>query len=173
MAHSLNKYGEGGFGYGGEDGILAYSPLTSDTIFRIKDGQFTPAYYVDFGKNKFPDGLSPELRYDLTSRKTVYTGIIDEVVTNDSVLYFTYSRNRVIQDAYYFINSGRLYTGARHSKSKVFIPVGHTLNYADGYFIACADAYDMTVHVPEIAQDIQLKEDDNPVLILYRFKQNI
>lgn len=172
-ANSLNKYGEGGFGFGSNDGILAYTPLCCDTIFRIKDGQFSAAYYVDFGKEKFPEGLSEEFRFDVRNRRSEYTGVINEVVTNDTILYFKFSRERVTQDAYYFINSGKILTGGIHKDKNYYLPVGHTLNYSDGYFLALANAYSMSAWSPLISQKLNLKEDDNPVIVLYKFKTNI
>lgn len=151
-------------------GILAYSPLASDTIFRIRDGRFSPAYYIDFGRKKCPQELSPEFRFALSERKRKYTGIIDNVVTNDMVLYFNFSRERISLDTYYFMHTGRIYTGALPDFKRNFIPIGHTLNYAEGYFRALADAYRMLMRTPEITKGLHLQEDDNPVIVLYRFR---
>lgn len=170
-AHPLNKYGEGGFGSG--SCILAYSPLANDTIYKIDQGCFFPFYYIDFGKNKFPDHLPPSVRYDVRKRKSDYVGIIDDVVTNDTILYFTFSRNRVRQEVYYFNSTGKIFTGARHRKDcMLYIPFGATMAYDKGYFVALADSYRLMQQAPGIADKLRLKEDDNPVIVLYRLKQN-
>ena len=59
----LNRYSDGGFGYGVDSFVFAYSPLVSDTIYQINKGHFCPAFYVDFGKDKYVLGKDYILHY--------------------------------------------------------------------------------------------------------------
>lgn len=54
----------------------------------------------------------------------------------------------------------------------LYIPFGATMAYDKGYFVALADSYRLMQQAPGIAAKLRLKEDDNPVIVLYRLKQN-
>ena len=62
-------------------------------------------------------------------------------------------------------------TGAKHKEEDIFVPFGSTLTYTDGYFVAWENAYIFTQWAPDIAARLNVKESDNPVIVLYRLKK--
>ena len=168
-ASPLNRYAEGGFGYGVDSLVLAYSPLVSDTIYQINKGHFCPAFYVDFGKDKYVLG-NDYIQHNIENLRSK-TGIITEVVAGDDVIYFVFVRKGYSQEAYFYRRTGEVITGAKHKEEDIFVPFGSTLTYTDGYFVAWENAYIFTQWAPDIAARLNVKESDNPVIVLYRLKK--
>ena len=61
-----------------------------DTIYQINKGHFCPAFYVDFGKDKYVLG-NDYIQHNIENLRSK-TGIITEVVAGDDVIYFVFLR---------------------------------------------------------------------------------
>jgi len=86
-----------------------FTKAMNDTIYSYRDGIFSRAYTVDFGKHKIPDEVKSRRRFSLNAfQGTSYEGNIERIVDNDSVLFFMFSKGN--QPGYAFVDKQTLQT---------------------------------------------------------------
>ncbi|MDE6451547.1 MAG: 6-bladed beta-propeller [Odoribacter sp.] len=167
------NYGEGIFRYGKE--LLLFLPLDNN-IYAVHGKTPEIKYRFDFGNYNLPAHLTLE---DI--RKSNYVHGLNSFWENERFCYFQATLNQYLFDFLYHKEKDILYHGYLADDIGYYMP--HIVSADNKYMLCYANINELMSnaqyleekkgehHHPVSKLIRQIKEADNPVLLLYRFKQ--
>ena len=160
---------------------ICYTRRFDDAIYQIEEGKVYKKYTVDFGKFQLPDNLINEensTKFFKVCSENDYIYNMTDFVDNENYIIFKTNRCICIYDkraktlnGYGTITNSKLMT-----RNNYFLPFGNVKNSIvtildPGLVHMLSQSFDNNVFLENLKGKV--KEDDNPILVIYEFKDQL